>query len=97
MGDLVRVGRSLLHNMVSDLLLVLTLAGEEFDPMRIRSAKPINVAGNDASYKTQCKYSQSLADTIMELERKAIALYGYDFLPQGVVDPSLKRRYFKWL
>lgn len=85
------------ERLVSDLLLVLTLAGETFDPMRIRSAKPINVASSDSSFRSQCKYSKKLADNIMEIESKAIALHGYAYLPQDIVDPSLKQKYLKWL
>lgn len=73
------------ERLVPDLILALTLAGEDFDASVIRSKPPLNVSSQDAAYRARCMYSPRLADQIMKMDRKVVAVYGYDYIPDGCI------------
>lgn len=59
------------------LIYILTQLGETFDPDLIYRSSPENVYGLSTTLEPQCRYSPKLLAEVMEVEKEALARYGY--------------------
>lgn len=75
-----RVGRY--ERLAPDLVDILALAGEEFDQERLLATEPRNVRGGTGTRRADTTYDSSLAELVLETERKALERFGYTSHPQ---------------
>jgi hypothetical protein len=76
------IGRQ--ERLVDDLLSALELAGEQFQEGRIRETRRRNVRGHHRRWSGQCRYTPELADTVVKVEARAIATFGYEDIPEEI-------------
>lgn len=61
---------------MEDLITVLEMAGEDFDPEKIQCRKPVNVSV--ATHKNAAICSDDLRKKLLESEREAMERFGYE-------------------
>ena len=65
------------ENLVEDLIGILKIAGEEFDPEVIRSTPPQNVSGQLEEWRTLAQYTPELKKAILDSEQETLERFGY--------------------
>jgi hypothetical protein len=73
------------ERLVEDLLKVLKLAGEQFQPASIYTMPPKNVRARQPHWSSLCTYTPPLIDLTMQTEANAIERFGYQHLPRGII------------
>lgn len=65
------------ENLLQDLIIALTLAGEEYDEYKLRNTKPVNVSSTRKKFRGLCNVSSGLHNKLLCTEKGAIGeFYG---------------------
>ena len=67
------------ENLIDDLILALSCAGEEFSEQAIRAMPPENQAYRLPEWRERCRYTPELLERVQEADKRAIERFGYEY------------------